>query len=42
MKVIDLLNKIANDEKKPMKILFDGCIYEWRQEFEDYMGMYGG
>ena len=28
MKVIDLLNKIANDEETPKKIKYDGVIFE--------------
>ena len=29
MKVIDLLNKIANGEEVPKKIKYDGSIYEY-------------
>ena len=29
MKIIDLLNKIANNEEVPKKINFRGNIYEW-------------
>ena len=36
MKVIDLLNKIANGEQ-PQKIKYDDIIFEWSQ-----VGMYGG
>ena len=27
IKIIDLLNKIANDEEVPEKIMYDGCLY---------------
>ena len=36
MKVIDLLNRIANCEETPVKIKFKGKEYEWSQEFYDY------
>lgn len=29
MKVIELLNKIANKEKVPNKIMYDNIIYNW-------------
>lgn len=48
MKVIDLLNKIANDEEVPKKIKINNIIYEYRsymyctekanyQDIEDYL-----
>ena len=48
IKVIDLLNKIANDEKAPKKIKINNVIYEYRgcmyctekanyQDIEDYL-----
>ena len=36
MKVIDLLNKIANGEQ-PQKIAYDDIVFEWSQ-----VGMFGG
>ncbi len=40
MKIIDLLNKIANNEELPKKIKYDG--YEWIfcKEFKDYKKEY--
>ena len=32
MKIIDLLNKIANGEEVPEKIKYDNDIYEYREE----------
>lgn len=32
MKVIDLLNKIANDEEVPKKIIYDGNLYYLQRE----------
>lgn len=29
MKIIDLLNKMANREEVPLKIIVDGSIYKW-------------
>lgn len=42
MKIIDLLNKIANGEEVPKKIKYDG--QEWKYNpFNDYEGLkYGG
>ena len=31
MKIIDLLNKIANGEEVPKKILYKDVIYEWKE-----------
>ena len=36
MKVIDLLNKIANGEEVPKKIKFEDYIYEYNIKEEDY------
>lgn len=36
MKIIDLLNRIAENEGIPIKIKFKGKEYEWSQEFYDY------
>lgn len=35
MKIIDLLNKIANGEEVPKKIIINGCIYEYQGD--DYL-----
>lgn len=37
MKVIDLLNKIANGEEVPEKIKFENVIYEYDKERKDYI-----
>jgi len=36
MKVIDLLNKIANGEEAPERIKFENYIYIWRNDQKDY------
>ena len=38
MKIIDLLNKIANGEEVPQKIKIDSCIYtfEWSEKEQSY------
>lgn len=36
MKVIDLLNKIANGEEVPKKIKYENYVYEYEQEHLDY------
>lgn len=36
MKVIDLINKIANDENMPRKIIYEGDIFEYRRDLDDY------
>ena len=36
MRVIDLLNKIANGEEVPKKILYNGAIREYNDEDKDY------
>jgi len=41
MKVIDLLNKIANDDGIPMKILFRGFSYWYDKEEKDYFNFIG-
>ena len=37
MKIIDLLNKIANDEEVPYKIKYNGEIYEYVREMKWYL-----
>lgn len=34
MKVIDLLNKIANVEEMPKKIVYDNTIYEYKEQYD--------
>ena len=41
MKVIDLLNKIVNDEEVPKKIKYEGGIWEYDSSVQDYMNEYG-
>jgi len=36
MKIIDLLNKIANGEEVPKKIKYDGTIYEYNERVDFY------
>lgn len=36
MKIIDILNKIANGEQPPKKIVFDNEVYEYDEEDGDY------
>ena len=36
MKIIELLNKIANGEEVPKKIEYRKCIFEYEEEFKDY------
>ena len=36
MKIIDLLNKIANGEDKPKKIKYDNQVFEYREDMLDY------
>jgi len=37
MRIIDLLNKIANGEEAPEKIKYDGSIYKFDNLQDDYM-----
>ena len=37
MTVIQLLNKIANDEEVPKKIKYEGRIWEYDSDVQDYM-----
>lgn len=37
MKVIDLLNKIANGEELPYRIIYNGEIYEYVEEMKWYL-----
>ena len=36
MKIIDLLNKIANGEEVPEKIIYDNELYVYNDEMKDY------
>lgn len=36
MKVIDLLNKIANGEEVPKEVKYDRFIYKWCEDIGDY------
>ena len=36
MKIIDLLNKIANGEEVPYEIKYNGRLYKWRRDIGDY------
>lgn len=36
MKIIDLLNKIANGEEIPKKIKYRKCIFEYEEKYKDY------
>jgi hypothetical protein len=42
MKVIDLLNKIANNEEVPKKIKYNKKIYEYSQKDNRYHNVQGG
>ena len=37
MKVIDLLNKIANEEEVPKWVVYDKREYTYREEYKDYV-----
>ena len=36
MKIIDLLNKIANGEEVPKEIRYRGCLFAFDNEMQDY------
>lgn len=36
MKVVDIINKIANDENMPRKIMYEGEVFEYRRDLDDY------
>lgn len=36
MKIIDLINKMMNDEEMPKKVKFGNSEYVWREEIHDY------
>ena len=40
MKIIDLLNKIANGEEVPKKIKYHDAIFTLREEKDDYINAY--
>lgn len=37
MKIIDLINKIKNDEKVPDKVKFENIIFEYSKKRKDYI-----
>lgn len=39
IKIIDLLNKIANGEEVPEKIKYEGDILKYEKEVQDYFGV---
>lgn len=39
IKVIELFNKIANNEKMPKKIKYGGDILTYQEDVQDYMGI---
>lgn len=41
IKVIDLLNKLANGEEMPNKIAYNGAILEYEEKYQDYFNYYG-
>lgn len=36
MKVIDLMNKVANDEDMPRKIIYEDLEWKYRRDLDDY------
>lgn len=40
IKIIDILNKIANGEKPPKKIIYDSKLWEYDNQKEDYFTNY--
>lgn len=40
MKIIDLLNKIANGEEVPKKIKLDNYVFEFNKTYEQYHNKY--
>lgn len=41
MKIIDLLNKIANGEEVPKKVKYRKCIFEYDEKYKDYFAKNG-
>lgn len=41
MKVIDLLNKIANSEEVPKKIRYNSVVMQYNEDMKDYERYYG-
>lgn len=42
IKIIDLLNKIYNNEDMPKKVVFDEYVWCYRDEYQDYFNGYNG
>lgn len=40
IKLIDLLNKIYNNDNIPKKIIYDNCKWEYLSEYSDYKNEY--
>lgn len=40
IKIIDLLNKIYNNDNIPKKIIYDNCKWEYLSEYNDYKNEY--
>lgn len=40
IKIIDLLNKIYNNDNIPKKIIYDNCKWEYLSEYSDYKNEY--
>lgn len=36
MKIIDLMNKVANDEDMPRRIIYEDLEWEYRRDLDDY------
>ena len=36
MKILDLLNKMMNDEEIPVKVKCENLVYTWNEEIHDY------
>ena len=36
IKIIDLLNKLVNGEEVPLKIKWDGYLWDFKKEYNDY------
>ena len=41
MRIIDLLNKIANGEEAPKKIRYNGVVMQYNEDMKDYEKYYG-
>ena len=41
IKIIDLLNKIYNNDNIPKKIIYRNCNWEYREAYNDFIDEYG-